>query len=126
MPSMLITDDDRDFRETLGGLFEQRGFRTMLAEDGQEAFEIVQRETVHLVLLDMNMPRLTGLETIRRVKQVDAAVPCILLSAKMDAALAEQARQACAFSTHAKPVSLPEITQTVSTAMRVTYNWPAA
>ncbi|HRX77515.1 MAG TPA: response regulator [Pirellulaceae bacterium] len=126
MPSMLITDDDRAFRETLGGLFEQRGFHTMLAEDGQEAFEIVQREKIHVVLLDMNMPRLTGLETIRRVKRVHASVPCILLSAEMDETLAEEARQACAFSTHAKPISLPEITQTVSLAMRITYDWPAA
>jgi CheY-like chemotaxis protein len=124
VPSMLITDDDRDFRETLGGLFEQRGFHTLLAEDGQEAIEIVQRETVHVLLLDMHMPRLTGLETIRRVKQVVSAVPCILLSAAMDEALAEQAREACAFSTHAKPVSLPEITQSVSLAMRLTYDWP--
>ena len=128
MPSMLITDDDRAFRETLGGLFEQRGFHTLLAADGQEAFEIVQRERerVHVVLLDMNMPRLTGLETIRRVKRVYAAVPCILLSAEMDETLAEQARQADAFSAHAKPISLPEITQTVSRAMRLAYDWPAA
>jgi len=126
MPSMLITDDDRDFRETLGGLFEERGFHTMLASDGQEAFEIVQREKIHVVLLDMNMPRLTGLETIRRVKRVYSAVPCILLSAEMDETLAEQARQAHAFSTHAKPISLPEITQTVSLAMRLVYDWPAA
>ena len=126
MPSMLITDDDRDFRETLGGLFEQRGFHTMLAEDGQEAFEIVQRERIHVVLLDMNMPRLTGLETIRRVKRVYSVVPCILLSAEMDEKLAERARQADAFSTHAKPISLPEITQTVSRAMRLIYDWPAA
>jgi len=126
MPSMLITDDDRAFRETLGGLFEQRGFHTMLAEDGQEAFEIIQRHKIHVVLLDMNMPRLTGLETIRRVKRVYSAVPCILLSAEMNETLAEQARQADAFSTHAKPISLPEITLTVSLAMRVTYDWPAA
>jgi CheY-like chemotaxis protein len=126
MPSMLITDDDRAFRETLGGLFQERGFHTMLAEDGQEAVDIIQRMKVHVVLLDMHMPRLTGLETIRRVKRVYAAVPCILLSAQMDEALAAEARQADAFSTHAKPVSLPEITRTVSLAMRQTYNWPAA
>lgn len=126
IPSMLITDDDRDFRETLGGLFEQRGFSTRLAGDGQEALEIVQRENIHVVLLDMNMPRLTGLETIRRVKRVYEIVPCILLSAQMDASLAEEARLAKAFASHAKPISLPEITQTVSHAMRVTYDWPAA
>ena len=126
VPSMLITDDDRAFRETLGSLFEQRGFHTMLAEDGQEAWEIVQREKIHVVLLDMNMPRLSGLETIRRVKRVYSIVPCILLSAEMNDTLAEQARQADAFSTHAKPISLPEITQTVSLAMRLIYDWPAA
>ncbi|MEO8497251.1 MAG: response regulator, partial [Planctomycetota bacterium] len=120
MPSMLITDDDRAFRETLGGLFEERGFHTMLAEDGQEAFEIIQRTTIHVVLLDMHMPRLTGLETIRRVKRIYVTVPCILLSAEMDESLAEQARQADAFSAHAKPISLPEITRIVRLAMRVT------
>ena len=125
-PAMLITDDDRAFRETLGGLFEQRGFHTMLAEDGQEALEIIQRETIHVMLLDMHMPRLTGLETIRRVKRVYAAVPCILLSGEMNETLAEQARQADAFSSHAKPISLPEITRTVSLAMRLAYDWPAA
>ena len=123
---MLITDDDRAFRETLGGLFEQRGFQTVLAEDGQEALEIAQREQIHVVLLDMNMPRLTGLETIRRVKRVYATVPCILLSAEMNDTLAEAAREADAFSAHAKPISLPEITLTVSRAMRLAYDWPAA
>ena len=40
-PSLLITDDDSDFRETLRGVFEPRGFRTLLAGDGEEALEIV-------------------------------------------------------------------------------------
>ena len=125
-PSMLITDDDRDFRETLGGLFEHRGFQTVLAEDGQQAIEIIRHQQIHVVLLDMNMPRLSGLETIRRVKRVRAVVPCILISAEMNEALEEEARQADAFSSLAKPVSLPEVTETVRLAMRVTYDWPAA
>ncbi len=124
VPSMLITDDDRDFRETLGGVFEARGFHTMLAEDGQEALDILLRERIHVMLVDMHMPRLTGLETIRRVKQIDAGVPCILLSGEMTEMLAEAARQAAAFASHAKPISLPEITQTVRLAMRQAYDWP--
>lgn len=126
VPSMLITDDDRDFRETLRCVFETRGFRTLLAEDGHEAIEIVRREQIHVALLDMHMPRLTGLETIRRVKQVHAVVPCILISAEMDEGLAEEAKEVDAFSSLAKPVSLAEITQTVSLAMRTAYDWPAA
>jgi len=126
VPSMLITDDDRDFRETLRGVFETRGFRTLLAEDGQEAIEIVHREQIHVALLDMHMPRLTGLETIRRVKKVHAIVPCILISAEMNEGLAEEAKEVDAFSSLSKPVSLSEITQTVSLAMRTAYDWPAA
>lgn len=122
-PSLLITDDDCDFRETLRGVFEPRGFRTFLAGDGQEALEILEAEPVHLMLLDMHMPRLTGLETIRRVKQVHAQMPCILISAGLDAALAEAARQAQAYRVLAKPVSFAEITGVVHDAMLKTYNW---
>ncbi|MEQ8791007.1 MAG: response regulator [Pirellulaceae bacterium] len=126
MPSLLITDDDRDFRETLQSVFEPRGFRTLLASDGEEAVRIVEREHVHLALLDMHMPRLTGLEAIRRVKQMHSTLPCILLSAGLDDTLAEQARQAEAFSAHRKPISFIELTDIVSLAMRQTYDWPDA
>src|SRR5580698_4020915 len=97
-PSILITDDDHDFRETLRIVFEPRGFRTLLAGDGEEALDIVRDQEVHLLLLDMHMPRLSGLETIRRVKQFRSRLPCILLSAALDEALIRQAEIAQAFS----------------------------
>jgi CheY-like chemotaxis protein len=125
-PSLLITDDDRDFRETLRSVFEPRGFHTLLAGDGEEAVKIVEHERIHLALLDMHMPRLSGLETIRHVKRLHSALPCILLSAGLDDTLAEQALQAEAFSVHRKPISFAELTNIVSLAMRQTYNWPDA
>lgn len=124
-PSILITDDDRDFRETLGGVFEPLGFRTLMASDGDEALWIVRREAVHLIVLDMHMPKLTGLETLRLVKQVNACLPCILLSADADDVLVEQALEADAFSFLSKPVTRQKITHTVRLALRRTYNWPA-
>ena len=124
-PMMLITDDDLGFRETLQGVFEPQGFRTYLAGDGQEALDIVQSRTVHLLLLDMHMPKLTGLETLRRVKRFDARLPCILLSADADEMLIEQAQMAQAFSVLAKPVSRSTITEVVQRAMRAAYGWPS-
>ena len=56
-------------------IVESRGFRPVLAEHGEKALEIVQHEPVHLALLDMNMPRLTGLETLQLVRQIYAALP---------------------------------------------------
>lgn len=123
-PALLITDDDRDFRETLREVFEPRGFRTWLAADGQEALEIVQREQVHLLLLDMHMPRLDGLETMRRVKQIQAEIPCILLSAALDDQIAKQAHELAAYSVLSKPISFATITGTVKKALQMVYDWP--
>lgn len=125
LPSMLITDDDRDFRETVRSVFEPR-FRTITAGDGQEALEIVRSQEVHLLLIDMHMPRLTGLETLRRVKLFKSRLPCILISAGLDDALEHQARLAEAFSVLAKPISRNELTGTVEAAMRRVYDWGEA
>ncbi len=122
LPSLLITDDDLDFRETLRAVFEPR-FRTILASDGEEALDIVRRQEVHLLLVDMHMPRLTGLETMQRVKLLKSRLPCILLSAGLDEALERQARLAEAFSVLAKPVTRRELTSTVEAAMRRIYGW---
>ena len=83
-PSLLITDDDAAFRETVGELFRPRGFRVILAGDGEEALQVVVREEVHLILLDMHMPKLDGLATLSRLKQFNAGLPCILISACWD------------------------------------------
>lgn len=123
-PSILITDDDLDFRETLRGVFEPQGFRTWLAGDGEEAIDIVRREEIHLLLLDMHMPKLTGLETLRLVKRFKSRLPCILLSAHCDERLVEQALQADAFTFLSKPVTRYTITMTVRSALERTYNWP--
>ncbi len=123
-PSLLIADDDPAFRETLQGVFEPQGYRTLLAGDGEEALDIVRTKEVHLLLLDMHMPKLTGLETLRLVKQFKAMLPCIILSAGLDELLIEQARLAHAFSVLSKPVTRVQITLTVRQALEWTYNWP--
>jgi CheY-like chemotaxis protein len=122
-PSILITDDDLDFRETLQSMFEPQGFRTWLAGDGEEALDIVRSQEVHLVLLDMHMPKLTGLETIRRVKDFRALLPCILLTADADEALVRQALTARADSVLQKPVTRQRITTVVQQALEQAYHW---
>ena len=105
-------------------MFEPRGFHTLLASDGAEAVELIDTQPVHLIVLDMHMPRLSRLETIRQVKQLGQVLPCILLSARMDDELAEEARQLDPCPTLHKPVSCAEITGVGNRAMRITYDWP--
>ena len=125
-PTLLITDDDRDFRETLREVFEPRGFRTHMAGDGEEALHIIRNERIHIVILDMHMPRLSGLDTIRRLRetQLTSLLPCILISAALDETIMEEARRQRTFSILAKPVRLREMTGAVQDALRQTYDWP--
>jgi CheY-like chemotaxis protein len=122
-PTLLITDDDPGFRETLRVIFEPRGCRTLLAGDGEQAIEIVHQEKIHLVLLDMHMPKLTGLETLRQLKEFRAMLPCILLTAQVDDRIVEQARMAHAESVLSKTLTLRQITAVVFQALRRTYAW---
>jgi CheY-like chemotaxis protein len=122
-PSLLITDDDVAFRQTLQELFEPEGYRTLTAGDGEEALRIVHNERVDLVLIDMYMPKLSGLETLQRAKQLRALLPCILMSADLTDVLIEQARRAQVFSVLRKPVTRRQITGVVRQALAAAYNW---
>ena len=124
-PALLVSDDDLAFRQTLCAVFEYKGIRTYSAGDGEEALQIICTQEIHLALLDMHMPRLTGLETIRRAKQLKALLPCILMSAQLDDLLIEQARQLHAFSVLAKPVTSRQLLGAVAQALERTYNWHA-
>jgi CheY-like chemotaxis protein len=115
--SILIADDDPGCRQTLREIVEPEGYRTVLAESGEEALDILSHEPVHLIMLDMQMHRLTGLETLHLVRQVNAALPCVLVTADATERLMQQALRARAFSVIAKPVSKNVVLYTVVRAL---------
>ncbi len=126
-PRLLITDDDRDFRATVADMLADRGFETLQAADGEEALSIVSRQEVHLLLLDMQMPRLTGLETIERLRGLgDIVLPWILISGALDEQLIARAHAAAVYSVLPKPVRLPQLTGAVAGALAQAYGWRAA
>ena len=123
--SILVTDDDRGCREALRDIFEPEGFRTLLASSGEEAIDIVHDEPVHLALFDMQMPRLTGLETLELVRQFNALLPAILVTADANEGLMRQAFRARVFSVIPKPVSKNVVLYTVVRALVRVYGTPA-
>src|SRR5262245_6452652 len=122
--SILITDDDQGCRESLRSIVEPEGYRTVLASSGEEALDIVQDEQIHLALLDMYMPTLTGLETIQLVRQINALLPCILVTADATQELIRQAFRVQAFSVIPKPVSKNVVLYTVVRALVRVYGGP--
>jgi two-component system, response regulator PdtaR len=119
--SLLIADDDRGFREALRHVFEP-WFELFEAESGEEAVALVEYRRVDVALLDMHMPVMTGLETLRVIKQVHVETPCILITADATDELRRTATEASAFSVLKKPVSRRELMETVSTALSRAYS----
>jgi CheY-like chemotaxis protein len=116
--SIVIADDDAPCREALRDIVQPAGYHTFLASSGEEALDIVRRERrVHLVLLDMHMPRLTGLETSQLLHQLDAMLPTVLVTADATEQLMRQAIQAHVYSVIPKPVSKNVVLYTVVRAL---------
>lgn len=82
---ILIVDDVREIVQGLVAYFEQAGFATLAAYDGRSALEIFRRERPDLVILDVMMPGLDGLEVCRQIRR-DSAVPIIMLTARIEEA----------------------------------------
>lgn len=120
--SILIADDDRGNRETLAEVLDRRGFRTVLAADGGEAVELVQVDLVHLVLFDMHMPGLTGLEAFAVIRHtLDRILPAVLMTADANNDLIRQAFAAQVYSVIPKPVSANVVIHTLERALAKVY-----
>ena len=120
--SILIADDDRGNREALGEMLDSRGFRTVLAADGGEAVELVQVDLVHLILFDMHMPRLTGLEAFAVIRQtLDRILTAVLMTADANTELIRQAFAAQMYSVIPKPVNANVVLHTLERALTKVY-----
>lgn len=85
MYNILICDDERDIVAALKIYLEAEGYSTFTAFDGREALELLRREKIHLVLMDVMMPALDGIAATAKLRE-ESNVPVILLTAKSDTA----------------------------------------
>ncbi|HSI63815.1 MAG TPA: response regulator transcription factor [Candidatus Saccharimonadia bacterium] len=81
---LLLADDDPITLDSLAACLEPEGFTSLLAKDGAEAFALWQEQKPALVCLDIMMPRMNGYEVCRRIREQDATVPVLFLSAKSE------------------------------------------
>jgi CheY-like chemotaxis protein len=118
---ILVADDDAANRETIAKLLAERGFEPVVAKDGAEAVKIVQVKSVHLAIFDMHMPRLTGLEALQVVRQINQLLPAILMTADATRQVLQQAFQAKVHSVIPKPVNANVILETLKKALEAVY-----
>jgi DNA-binding response OmpR family regulator len=80
-PHILVVDDDPSVRYVVTALLQRAGFRVTEAEDGEAAWEALQATSFDLLVTDHNMPRLTGLDLLRRIRAKAMVLPTLLISA---------------------------------------------
>ena len=112
-------DDDPGQRSLLDSFLRSQGFETVLADSGERALEILSSRQPDLVISDVRMPGLSGLETLRRVRQQFAVLPVLLVTAYTDVRDAVEAMRDGALNYLAKPIDLDELLVTVQEATGV-------
>lgn len=118
---ILVIDDDRAFREVLCELLEPC-LTPIEAECGEQALELADDANFHIVMCDMHMRELTGLETLTRLRDRGFHVPGLLMTADYTEDLARTARDGIAFDVLKKPISKSLLRNTLATAMGLTYH----
>ncbi len=95
MPKVLIVDDEADVVRLLQFRFDKEGFETITATDGQAALSTVEAESPDLVLLDIMMPLMDGMEVLRQIRsrRRTSKIPVIMLTAKTASITVDEARQ---------------------------------
>jgi len=115
---ILVTDDDPRWREGLREVLEPRGYETLEAESGEEAIELVHRYTLNLVILDIQLPHLSGLETLRIIRaEIGDALPAIVVSSQVSDSVMAEALALHAFTVMSKMVGVHRILHAVARAL---------
>ena len=122
--SILVTDDDAGSRDTIAGVLADRGFRTRVAACGEEAIEIVRFDTIHLVVFDLHMPRMTGLEALQQVRLFNELLPALLVTAEPTREVIRRAQQAHVYSVLPKPVNASLLVHLLRRALSTAYGEP--
>ena len=116
---ILIVDDEAPIRALLGEHLQQVGYDVTLAPNGCIAMELLNKGEFDLVLTDLKMPGMTGLELLARVREVDAEVPVMLLTAYGTVQTAVDAMKLGAFDYVLKPFDLEVVELTVRKALEM-------
>lgn len=116
--SILIVDDERGIRDSLCAVLRDEGFAAEAVESGEECLKAVQRRAFGCVLLDVWLPGINGLETLRLMREADCDAAVVIISGHGNVETAVRATKLGAFDFIEKPLSIEKTVLTVRNALR--------
>src|SRR5437868_3385446 len=123
-PRILIVDDDAGQRSLLDSFLRGQGFDTLVVDSGEKALQALRSQPVSMMISDVRMPGMTGLETLRRAREEHAVLPVLLVTAYADIRDAVGAMRDGALNYLAKPIDLDELLATVRQATGLSQDAP--
>ncbi|MGZ3710722.1 MAG: sigma-54-dependent transcriptional regulator, partial [Bdellovibrionota bacterium] len=118
IPKVLIADDEKELRESISATLEHMGFQTVLAVDGEEAIAKAQAEDFSIAILDVNMPKKTGFEALRAIRENDPSILVLMITAHGNVTDAVEALKEGAFNYIEKPVKESHLRDLVEKASK--------
>ncbi|MEW5744686.1 MAG: sigma-54 dependent transcriptional regulator [Nitrospirota bacterium] len=117
MKRVLIVDDDENLRSIVRDVLNDEGFRTEEAPNGLRALAAFKRELPDVVLLDLNMPQMSGIETLQELRKINSRVPVIILTAYSDIPTVVDAMRGGAYDFTVKPPDFDRLIITLRRAV---------
>lgn len=115
---VLLVDDEQEFVSTLAERLELRGMHVEIAMDGEMALNIIENEPPQVVVLDVMMPGLSGMEVLGRIKTIDSKIQVILLTGHGATKDGIKGMQLGAFDYLIKPVDIDELIEKLNEAAK--------
>lgn len=110
---VLIVDDNIPFSENIADILNVKGFETICVHDGPRAVEAVKENGFDLILMDIRMPTMNGVETLKRIQEIAPATPVIMMTAYAVEDLIREALQEGAFGVLRKPLDIEKLISTI-------------
>jgi two-component system nitrogen regulation response regulator NtrX len=106
---VFIVDDEDGIRESLSGIFEDEGYEVITARSGEEALKILKEQSMDLILLDVWLPGMDGIQILKEIKDLKPDIPVIMISGHGNIELAVKATRMGAYDFLEKPLSLEKV-----------------
>ncbi|MGH9321111.1 MAG: sigma-54-dependent transcriptional regulator, partial [Vicinamibacteria bacterium] len=117
MSRILVIDDEESMRQLLEIALGKEGYRLTLAESGRKATELFDKSSYDLVISDIKMPDMSGVDVLRHIKETDPTVPVIMITAYASAETAVEALRLGAYDYLTKPFKLEELKTNIRNAL---------
>jgi len=115
---IVIVDDEPSIRKTIEGVLHDEGYGTVAVGTAQELFKVLESESPLLVLLDIWLPGMDGIETLERLRQINSSIPVIMMSGHATIATAMKATKLGAADFIEKPIDLDLLLKSIKGALQ--------